>query len=71
MRTLQEALTRVASGRSGIPLCGATAEDDRRGDIAFVPVSGLADSALALVWPRGKGTAELQDLAPVLTVCDR
>ncbi|ORL81700.1 LysR family transcriptional regulator [Prescottella equi] len=48
--TVQEGLSQVASHRGGLLLCAATAAYSQRTDIAFVPVHGLPDSALALVW---------------------
>ncbi|RKS09947.1 LysR family transcriptional regulator [Nocardiopsis sp. Huas11] len=64
--TLQEALTLVASERSALLVCAATAEYNRRPDIAYVPVAGMPDSALGLVL-RGDRQGEPWDrLADVL-----
>lgn len=52
VRTLQEGLAAVAAGRGAMIMCRPTAEYNRRGDIAIVPLSGLPDSSLALVWRR-------------------
>lgn len=53
VRTLQEGLTAVAANRGVMLLCQTTAEYHARRALAFVPVDGLPDSALALVWRRG------------------
>ncbi|MFM9442083.1 LysR family transcriptional regulator [Streptomyces acidiscabies] len=52
--TLQEGLTLVATGRAAMLLCAPTAAAYRRADVAVVPVEGLGESALGLVWPRGE-----------------
>ncbi|MFM9614822.1 LysR family transcriptional regulator [Streptomyces niveiscabiei] len=51
--TLQEGLTLVATGRAAMLLCAPTAAAYRRADVAVVPVEGLGESTLGLVWPRG------------------
>ncbi|SEF12427.1 DNA-binding transcriptional regulator, LysR family [Arthrobacter alpinus] len=48
--TVQEGLSQVASSRSGLILCAATAAYNQRSDVRFVPVNGLPSSALGLVW---------------------
>lgn len=48
--TVQEGLSQVASNRGGLLLCAATAAYSQRSDIKFVPVNGLPDSALGLIW---------------------
>ncbi|AIY00201.1 putative transcriptional regulator, LysR family [Arthrobacter sp. PAMC 25486] len=48
--TVQEGLSQVASSRSGLILCAATAAYNQRSDVRFVPVKGLPSSALGLVW---------------------
>ncbi|MBE1534372.1 LysR family transcriptional regulator [Actinomadura algeriensis] len=62
VRTLQEGLTLVGAGRGAMLLCDATAHHNRRSDVAFVPVGGLPESALGLLWA-GDGTAVLRALA--------
>ncbi|WBB59027.1 LysR family transcriptional regulator [Streptomyces sp. WMMC500] len=52
--TLQEGLSLVAANRGVMLLCRPTAEHHPRGDVVYVPVRGLRDSALGLVW-RGDG----------------
>ncbi|WTW99576.1 LysR family transcriptional regulator [Streptomycetaceae bacterium NBC_01309] len=52
VRTLQEGLTSAAAGRGAMLLCEPTAEYHARRSLAFVPVTGLPMSALALTWPR-------------------
>lgn len=60
MHTLQEGLAAVAAGRGGMLLCVPTAEYHRRRDITFVPVEGLPDSMLGLVWRRADETARIR-----------
>jgi DNA-binding transcriptional LysR family regulator len=48
--TLQEGLSMVAANRGVMLLCRPTAEHQRRRDVAYVPVAGLPESALGLVW---------------------
>jgi DNA-binding transcriptional LysR family regulator len=48
--TLQEALTLVALGRGALLVCAATAAYNRRSDVAYVPVRGMPESTLGLVW---------------------
>jgi DNA-binding transcriptional LysR family regulator len=65
--TLQEALTLVASGRGAMLVCGATAEYNRRPDITYVPVTGMPESALGLVWRRDSQGTHLTQFADVLS----
>ncbi|RNG28934.1 LysR family transcriptional regulator [Streptomyces botrytidirepellens] len=62
VRTLQEGLTAVAAGRGGMLLCAPTAEYHGRRDITPLPVAGLPDSMLGLVWRRGGETARIRAL---------
>ncbi|MEU8306031.1 LysR family transcriptional regulator [Actinomadura sp. NPDC048955] len=64
--TIQEALAMVAAGRGAMPLCVPTARRHARGDVVFVPLTGLPDSALALVWHRDRATARLRAFAGVV-----
>ncbi|MGW2308828.1 LysR family transcriptional regulator [Actinomadura luteofluorescens] len=64
--TIQEALAMVAAGRGALPLCVPTARRHARGDVVFVPLTGLPDSALALVWHRDRATARLRAFAGVV-----
>ncbi|MEU8123621.1 LysR family transcriptional regulator [Spirillospora sp. NPDC049024] len=61
--TVQEALAMVAAGRGAMPLCLPTARRHARGDVVFVPLTGLPDSALTLVWHRDRATAGLRAFA--------
>ncbi|MDX6281664.1 MAG: hypothetical protein QOH03_2735 [Kribbellaceae bacterium] len=63
VRTLQEGLSMIASNRGGMLLCRPTAEYSRRADIVHLPISGLPDSALGLIWRRGEESPELKTLA--------
>ncbi|MDT0548280.1 MULTISPECIES: LysR family transcriptional regulator [Streptomyces] len=58
--TLQEGLAATAAGRGTMLLCAPTAALHSRRDIAFVPVEGLPDSALGLVWRRAGETARVR-----------
>lgn len=63
VRTLQEGLAAVAAGRGAMIMCRPTAEYNRRGDIAIVPLSGLPESSLGLVWRRDGGTGLVRAFA--------
>ncbi|OPG01480.1 LysR family transcriptional regulator [Microbispora sp. GKU 823] len=64
--TLQEALTLVAAGRGAMLLCEPTAEYHGRRALTFVPVTGLPDSTLGLVWHRDRETARVRAFARAL-----
>lgn len=64
--TLQEGLSLVAAGRGALLVCGATAEYNRRPDVAYVPVTGLAVSELGLVWRTVARSSRLAAFAAVL-----
>ncbi len=64
--TLQEALSLAAAGRGALLLCRPTAAYHRRDDLAYVPVEGLPDSALGLVWHREAETETVREFARVL-----
>jgi len=61
--TLQEGLSLIAADRGGMLLCRPTAENNRRADIVNIPLTGVPDSALGLVWRRGEDTPALQAFA--------
>lgn len=61
--TVQEGLSQVASSQSGLILCAATAEYSQRTDIAFVPVNGLPESSLGLVWRADRESARIRHFA--------
>ncbi|MGE2771777.1 hypothetical protein ACQGAO_26125 [Rhodococcus sp. 1.20] len=48
--TVQEGLSQVAFSQVGLILCAATAAYSQRSDITFVPINGLPESALGLMW---------------------
>ena len=58
--TLQEGLAATAAGRGTMLLCAPTAALHGRRDIAFVPVEGLPESALGLVWRRAGETERVR-----------
>ncbi|MFF9025106.1 LysR family transcriptional regulator [Streptomyces eurythermus] len=64
--TLQEALSLAAAGRGGLLLCHPTAAQHRRTDIAYVPVDGVPDSELALIWHRDAETETVREFARTL-----
>ncbi|MEU6667542.1 LysR family transcriptional regulator [Streptomyces sp. NPDC046727] len=64
--TLQEALTLAATGRGALLLCHPTATRHPRADVTYVPVEGLPDSALGLVWHREAETGTVREFARVL-----
>ncbi|MGX1887320.1 LysR family transcriptional regulator [Streptomyces sp. NPDC055287] len=61
--TLQEGLTLVAAGRGAMLLCRPTAEYHGREDVVFVPVDGLPDSVLGMVWHRDGETERVRAFA--------
>ncbi|MHC5907372.1 LysR substrate-binding domain-containing protein, partial [Streptomyces sp. S6] len=65
--TLQEALTLVATGRGVMLLCEPSAAAHRRDDIVYVPVEGLTESALGLVWARGGESRGVRALADAIS----
>ncbi len=56
VNTLHEALALVQSGRGAFLLCRPTAQNFARRGLTFVPVEGLPDSALGVVWHRDRET---------------
>lgn len=63
VRTLQEGLTLVAAGRGAMLLCRPTAEYHGRRDVVFVPVEGVPDSVLGVVWRRDAQTERVRAFA--------
>jgi DNA-binding transcriptional LysR family regulator len=63
VRTLQEGLSLIVAGRGGMLVCRPTAENNRRADIVNIPITGVPESALGLVWRRGEDTPSLQAFA--------
>ncbi|GHA88153.1 LysR family transcriptional regulator [Streptomyces chryseus] len=61
--TLQEGLTLVAAGRGGMLLCRPTARYHGREDVVFVPVEGVPDSVLGMVWHRDGETERVRTFA--------
>ncbi|MCM6775328.1 LysR family transcriptional regulator [Nocardia sp. CDC159] len=66
VRTVQEAIAAVAAGRGGLLLCCTTAEYHRRPDVSFVPVHGVPDSQLGLIWARDHESLRVAEFARVL-----
>ncbi|MEV0648920.1 LysR family transcriptional regulator [Phytomonospora sp. NPDC050363] len=66
VRTLQEGLAAVAANRGAMIMCRLTAEYNRRGDVAVVPIEDLPDSTLGLVWRRDGETERVRAFAEAL-----
>ncbi|MFG1908706.1 LysR family transcriptional regulator [Kribbella sp. NPDC048928] len=64
--TLQEGLSLIAAGRGTMLICRPTAAKNDRADLIAIPVTGIPDSALALVWRRGEDTPSVQAFAEYL-----
>ncbi|GAA2808087.1 LysR family transcriptional regulator [Nonomuraea dietziae] len=58
--TSQEGLTQVALNRGAMLFCTPTAAYHGRDDVTFVPVAGLPDSVLGLVWRKEGETAAVR-----------
>ncbi|WP_434589533.1 LysR family transcriptional regulator [Streptomyces sp. A5-4] len=65
--TLQEGLTLVAAGRGAMLLCRPTADYHGREDVVFVPVEGVPDSVLGMVWHRDGETERVRAFARALS----
>lgn len=65
--TLQEGLSLVAANRGVMLLCRPTAEYHHRRDVAHVPVTGLPESALGLVWHRDRENPRVRAFAQAVT----
>ncbi|MCS0634594.1 LysR family transcriptional regulator [Streptomyces sp. LP05-1] len=61
--TLQEGLSLVAANRGVMLLCHPTTEYHHRRDVAYVPVTGLPESALGLVWRADRENARVRAFA--------
>ncbi|MGW4310519.1 LysR family transcriptional regulator [Streptomyces californicus] len=64
--SLQEGLALVRTGRGSMLLCHPTADYYVSHAVVFVPVTGLPDSSLALVWHRHHETAKTRGFARAL-----
>ncbi|MCP2340216.1 LysR family transcriptional regulator [Actinomadura rupiterrae] len=64
---LQEALITIAAGRGGLVFCIPTGRLFARSDITYVPVDGLPDSLLGLVWRRGETSPRLRAFADLMS----
>jgi DNA-binding transcriptional LysR family regulator len=63
VRTLQEGLSLIAAGRGAMLICRPTAERNGWNGIVNIPVTGLPDSSLGLIWRRGEQTPALKAFA--------
>ncbi|MFE3475627.1 LysR family transcriptional regulator [Streptomyces bacillaris] len=64
--TLQEGLALVQADRGTMLLCHPTADYYGRRAVTFVPVTGLQDSFLSLVWHRSHETARIRAFSQAL-----
>ncbi|MGW7056193.1 LysR family transcriptional regulator [Streptomyces sp. NPDC054887] len=64
--TLQEGLALVAADRGAMLLCHPTGEYYNRRAITFVPITGLEDSFLGLVWHHSHETARIRAFSQAL-----
>ncbi|PDP85569.1 LysR family transcriptional regulator [Glycomyces fuscus] len=64
--TLREGFSQVAAGRGTMLLSGDIADHADRDGLVLVPVSGLPESSLGLVWPRGDRHPSVPVLAAAL-----
>ncbi|MED7947733.1 LysR family transcriptional regulator [Kitasatospora sp. NPDC058201] len=71
VRTLQEGLSLAAGGQGAMLLCRPTADHHRREDLCYLPVTGLPDSALGLVWRAGDESAAVRGFAGALAAAVR
>ncbi|MFH9660180.1 LysR family transcriptional regulator [Streptomyces sp. NPDC017248] len=67
--TLQEGLSLVAANRGVMLLCHPTTEYHHRRDVAYVPVTGLPESALGLVWHGERENIRVRAFADAMA-CD-
>ncbi|QDQ11590.1 LysR family transcriptional regulator [Streptomyces spectabilis] len=67
VRTLQEGLTLVAADQGAMLLCRPTAAYHGREDVVFVPVDGVPDSVLGMVWHRDGETERVRAFARAVT----
>ncbi|MFJ8738706.1 LysR family transcriptional regulator [Embleya sp. NPDC127516] len=63
--TLQEVLSLIAAERGALLFCAQFAGYNGRPDVAFVPVTGLAESAVTLTWRAGHETNLLRSFVAV------
>jgi DNA-binding transcriptional LysR family regulator len=67
VNTLQEGISLIAADRGAMIICRPTADLNGRAGIVTVPLTGLPDSALALIWRRGEDTPSVRAFAEHLT----
>ncbi|MEU6996883.1 LysR family transcriptional regulator [Nonomuraea sp. NPDC046570] len=67
VHTSQEGLTLVALNRGTMLFCAPSAAYQGRSDVVFVPVHGLPDSVLGLVWRKGGQTARVRAFSRAAT----
>ncbi|MEU7582459.1 LysR family transcriptional regulator [Streptomyces sp. NPDC041068] len=70
VRTLQEGLTLVAADRGAMLLCQPTASYHGREDVVYVPVDGVPDSVLGMVWHRDAETERVRAFARAVAAAE-
>jgi DNA-binding transcriptional LysR family regulator len=63
VHTFSEGLSLIAADQGGMLVCRATAVRNHRADIVSIPLTGLPDSAFALIWRRGEETPSVRAFA--------
>jgi DNA-binding transcriptional LysR family regulator len=66
VRTLQEGLSLIAANRGGMLVCRPTAENSKWAGVVNIPITGLPDSTLGLIWRRGEDTPALKAFASLI-----
>ncbi|TCO48639.1 DNA-binding transcriptional LysR family regulator [Kribbella antiqua] len=66
VRTLQEGLSLIAANRGGMLVCRPTAENSKWAGVVNIPITGLPDSTLGLIWRRGEDTPALKAFATLI-----
>ncbi|MFC9994847.1 LysR family transcriptional regulator [Nocardia sp. NPDC127526] len=69
--TLEEGLALVAAGRGAMLLCHPTGESHNRRSVRFVPILGLPDSRLGVVWHRTAETARVRAFSQAVAAAGR
>jgi DNA-binding transcriptional LysR family regulator len=61
-------LSLIAADQGGMLVCRPTAVRNQRADIVSIPLTGLPDSAFALIWRRGEETPSVRAFAQHLAL---
>lgn len=68
--TLEEGLALVAADRGTMLVCNPTAEYHGRRSVTFVPITGLPDSTLGLIWHRTSETARVRAFSQAIAAIE-